>query len=77
MLDSIIHQPVRLRTMSVLCDLAQDEEVDFTYLKKVLGVTDGNLGSHLLRLEEAGYIRVRKTFVRRKPKTYVWASIKS
>jgi len=38
MLDSIIHQPVRLRIMSVLIDLAPGDEVDFTHLKKVLGL---------------------------------------
>lgn len=74
MLDAIIHQPVRLRIMSILIDLAPGDEVDFTHLKKVLGLTDGNLGAHLLKLEQAGYIRVNKTFVDRKPRTYVQAS---
>jgi len=74
MLDSIIHQPVRLRIMSVLVDLPPNDEVDFTHLKKVLGLTDGNLGAHLLKLEQAGYINVSKTFVDRKPRTYVQAS---
>lgn len=74
MLDSIIHQPVRLRIMSVLIDLAPGDEVDFTHLKKVLGLTDGNLGAHLLKLEEAGYISVNKLFVDRKPRTYVRVS---
>lgn len=74
MLDPVIHQPVRLRIMSVLADLGSGEEVDFTYLKKLLGLTDGNLGAHLSRLEQAGYIKVRKIFIDRKPRTYVQAS---
>jgi DNA-binding MarR family transcriptional regulator len=73
-LDPIIHQPVRLRIMAVLAGMGKGEEVDFTYLKRVLGVTDGNLGAHLLKLEQAGYIEVSKTFVNRKPKTYIQVS---
>jgi len=45
--------------------------VDFTFLKTKLDLTDGNLGAHLLTLEQAGYIVVEKTFVARKPKTFV------
>ncbi|MEN6332654.1 MAG: transcriptional regulator [Phycisphaerales bacterium] len=70
-LDTIIHQPVRLQIMSALAALGLDEQVDFTYLRNLLKVTDGNLGAHLARLEEAGYIRLDKTFVDRKPKTFV------
>lgn len=74
MLDSVIHQPVRLRIMSVLVDMVPGEEVDFSHLKKLLGVTDGNLGAHLAKLEQAGYIRIKKTFIDRKPRTFVRAS---
>lgn len=73
-LDPIIHQPIRLQIMAVLAKIDAGEEVDFTYLKRVLGVTDGNLGAHLLKLEEAGYINVSKMFVGRKPKTYIQSS---
>ena len=73
-LDSIIHQPVRLRIMSSLMVLDQDEQVEFTYLRELLKVTDGNLGAHLAKLEEAGYIRIDKTFVARKPRTFVSAT---
>jgi DNA-binding MarR family transcriptional regulator len=48
--------------------------VDFSYLRDLLEVTDGNLGAHLRKLEEAGYISVNKTFVERKPRTYVAAT---
>ncbi len=70
-LDPVIHHPVRLRMMAAMAALEDDAEVDFGYLRRLLGLTDGNLGSHLARLERAGYIQQRKTFVDRKPKTLV------
>jgi DNA-binding MarR family transcriptional regulator len=73
-LNEIIHQPVRLRIMAALVALETGNEVDFSYLRNLLDVTDGNLGAHLRKLEEAGYIAVSKTFVERKPRTYVTAT---
>jgi len=73
-LDEIIHQPIRLRLMAALVALQKDSEVDFTYLRDLLKLTDGNLGAHLRKLEEAGYIAVNKTFENRKPRTYVAAT---
>jgi DNA-binding MarR family transcriptional regulator len=75
-LNETIHQPVRLRIMATLVALEQNDEVDFIYLRDLLDVTDGNLGAHLRKLEEAGYIAVNKTFVDRKPRTYVSATSK-
>jgi hypothetical protein len=48
--------------------------VDFTFLKSSLGLTDGNLGAHLSTLAEQEYVALEKTFVERKPKTYVAAT---
>lgn len=73
-LNETIHQPVRLRVMAVLVTLESGSEVDFTYLRDLLNVSDGNLGAHLRKLEEAGYIAVSKTFVERKPRTYIAAT---
>ncbi len=73
-LDNIIHQPVRLQIMSSLVSLDQSEQVNFTYLRKLLKLTDGNLGAHLTKLEEAGYIRIEKAFVARKPCTFISAT---
>jgi DNA-binding MarR family transcriptional regulator len=73
-LNETIHQPVRLRIMAALVALEAGNEVDFTYLRELLQVTDGNLGAHLRKLEEAGYITVNKTFVERKPRTFLSAS---
>lgn len=73
-LNETIHQTVRLRIMAALVTLGATDEVDFTYLRDLLDVTDGNLGAHLRKLEEAGYIAVNKTFVERKPRTFVSAT---
>src|SRR5512135_1537229 len=73
-LNEIIHQPVRLRIMAALVSLEASSEVDFSYLRDLLDVTDGNLGAHLRKLEEAGYISVNKTFIDRKPRTFVAAT---
>ena|ERR1700745_3712449 len=70
-LDPIIHQPVRLRIMAALSELTGSKEVDFTFLRTKLALTDGNLGAHLVTLEEAGYLTVKKTFVGRRPKTFL------
>ena len=65
-LDTAVHGPIRLGTMTAL---HIDRELDFTTLKKRLQVTDGSLGIHLQKLEEIGYIRSKKAFVKRRPKT--------
>jgi DNA-binding MarR family transcriptional regulator len=73
-LNETIHQPVRLRIMAALTALKPGGEVDFIYLRGLLDVTDGNLGAHLRKLEDAGYIVVNKVFVERKPRTFVAAT---
>ena len=70
-LNEIIHQPARLRIMAVLVSLDSDLQPSFNYLKDLLELTDGNLGAHLRKLEEAGYIEICKTFMNNKPHTYV------
>ena len=72
--NELIHQNVRLRIMSALVTLEPTDEVDFTYLRDLLEVTDGNLGAHLRKLEEAEYIAINKTFVDRKPRSFVRAT---
>lgn len=73
-LNELIHQPARLRIMSVLTALEPGTKADFTSLRKLLELTDGNLGTHLLKLEEAGYLTQDKIFVNRKPRTYLHAT---
>jgi DNA-binding MarR family transcriptional regulator len=70
-INELIHQTVRLKILAVLAGLKADAEVDFMFLRDQLAVTNGNLGAHLEKLESAGYIKVRKTFVGRKPRTFV------
>ena len=70
-LNEIIHQPARLRIMASLSALGPEEQMEFATLRDILGLTDGTLGAHLARLEAAGYVRVDKAFLGRKPRTLV------
>ncbi|GAB5602799.1 transcriptional regulator [Thermus sp. FJN-A] len=70
-LDPLIHQETRLRIVALLRGLGEDARVEFTWLKEALGLTEGNLASHLQKLEEAGYVRVEKGFQGKRPKTWV------
>ena len=60
--------------MSSLMALDPGEQVDFVYLRRILKLTDGNLGAHLAKLEDADYIKIEKTFVARKPRTFISAT---
>jgi DNA-binding MarR family transcriptional regulator len=73
-LDNTIHQPARLQIMAALVALNADEQVDFVHLRKILKLTDGNLGAHLAKLEAEGYVRIDKTFIARKPRTFITAT---
>ncbi|MEJ2193525.1 MAG: transcriptional regulator [Ignavibacteriaceae bacterium] len=63
-LDEIIHSRIRLAIMAVLITVDVSE---FTFLKEKVNATDGNLSTHLKKLEDAGYIAVSKSFENRKP----------
>lgn len=65
-LDRIIHEPARLQIVAML---AGAKEADFLFLQRETGLTKGNLSSHLIKLEEAGYIEIEKTFRGRIPLT--------
>jgi len=65
-LDDAIHQKVRLGVMSLL---ASAGEADFSSLKNTLGVSDGNMSTHLTVLEEHGYISIRREIDGRRPRT--------
>ncbi|WP_444883177.1 winged helix-turn-helix domain-containing protein [Microbulbifer sp. PSTR4-B] len=66
-LDPVLEHRVRL---AICVMLAKYEEISFSLFKEQLQVTDGNLGAQLRRLEEQGYIALRKDFVERKPVTW-------
>lgn len=65
-LDPIIHSRIRLAVLSILIAV---EKADFNYLKNNIGTTDGNLSTHLTKLEEANYISIKKSFKGKKPLT--------
>lgn len=65
-INKAFESKARLGIMSVLM---VEDRVDFSTLKDMLQLTDGNLASHLRALEEADYLRVEKQFVGRKPNT--------
>ena len=65
-LDKAFENKVRLGIMSALL---VNDKIDFISLKDLLGVTDGNLASHLKNLEKKEYISFEKEFVDRKPNT--------
>lgn len=65
-LNPVVHGRLRLALLSLLIGV---EEAEFTWLRAKTEATDGNLGAQLLKLEEAGYVVVEKTFVLRKPQT--------
>src|SRR5580704_5304879 len=65
-LDRVIHEPARLMIVSVLYAV---KESDFLYLQCECGLTQGNLSSHLAKLEEAKYVLIEKTFKGKYPLT--------
>ena len=69
--DEIIHQSTRLRIAAALNALGARDALEFGHLKSMLGMTDGNLATHLAALEKAEYISIAKDFVGKKPRTRV------
>jgi DNA-binding MarR family transcriptional regulator len=65
-IDEIIHGRVRLGLMAYLSGV---ESASFAELKARTGTTDGNLSTHMRKLEDAGYVAVTKTFKGRRPLT--------
>ena len=70
-LNPVIHQPIRLQIMSLVTSLDGEMHIEFTYLQKILQVTAGNLGAHLRKLEDEGFISIQKTFLSRNAHTYI------
>lgn len=65
-LDRVIHERLRLGIVSAL---AVNESLTFTDLKRIMNTSDGNLSVHARRLEEAGYVEMKKSFEGRVPRT--------
>jgi len=67
-IDRVIHEPARL---SILAVLRAFESADCVFLLKQTELSRGNLSSHLSKLESAGYVKIRKEFVAKVPRTLV------
>lgn len=67
-LDRLIHEPARLAILTVLSSV---QAADFVFLQRATGLTQGNLSSHLTKLEEAGLVQIEKSFVGKRPNTNV------
>lgn len=67
-LDRLIHEPGRLAILTVLSSV---RAADFVFLQRTVGLTKGNLSSHLTKLEDAGLVSIEKRFVLKKPNTNI------
>jgi DNA-binding MarR family transcriptional regulator len=65
-IDRLVHEPARLMILMVLYTV---EVADFTFLANATELTDGNLSSHLSKLEAAGYVEIEKGYAGKKPQT--------
>ncbi len=65
-IDRTIHEPARFKIMAHLYVV---QSVDYLFLLHQLDLTQGNLSSHLSKLENEGYVEVTKEFVKKKPRT--------
>jgi len=66
--DPLLHQTIRSKLVSLLIS---NDELPFKVLKKALEVTDGNLSSHLSKLEKEEYVTIEKKFEGKRPKTVI------
>ena len=67
-IDPLVHSPTRLK---ILAYLSIVESADFTFLMRQTGLTRGNLSVNLRKLEDAGYVSIKKEFVDRIPRTLI------
>lgn len=67
-LDDTVHQRVRLGILTIA---READRVEFSFLKKQLAVTDGNLSRHLKVLEESDLITMEKGYAGRRPRTWI------
>lgn len=67
-LDALIHRPI---TLSITAALSSVDEADFATVRDIVEITDSALSKQITALEDAGYVKVRKTSVGRRPRTYL------
>jgi len=73
-LNETIHQSTRLRIMTMLVVQSETDRLAYGFIQKTLGLTGGNLTTHLRKLEGADYLVMTKEFVDSKPRTWVQAT---
>ena len=73
-LDETIHQPTRLRVMTMLVAQTEASRLSYGFIQRTLGLTGGNLTTHLRKLEDAGFLATSKEFIDSKPRTWVAAT---
>ena len=73
-LDETIHQPTRLRIMTLLVSVLAADRLAYGFIQQNLGLTGGNLTIHLRKLEAAGYLAITKEFQGAKPRTWIQAT---
>ena len=66
--DKIIHEPARYNIMALLYVV---ERAEFLFVQNQIGLTPGNLSSHVTKLETAGYVKIEKKFVGKSPRTFL------
>ena len=72
-LDRLIHEPARF---SILTALSAVKSADYLFLQRLTGLTEGNLSSHLSKLEDSELVQIEKRFLDKKPHTQVQISEK-
>jgi len=72
-MDKVIHEPARL---NIMANLYVIESADFLFMMHQTGLTFGNLSAHMSKLEEAGYIKIKKEFLGKKPHTMLFLTDK-
>ena len=73
-LDETIHQSTRLRIMTMLVAQGEGDRLAYGFIQETLGVTGGNLTTHLRKLEDAGCLLIDKEFEGARPRTWVSAT---
>ena len=74
-LNETIHQPTRLRIMTMLVSVPETDRLAYGFIQQTLDLTGGNLTTHLRRLQQAGYLDTTKEFIDSKPRTWVQATL--
>ena len=73
-LDETIHQSTRLRIMTMLVSVPDGDRLAYGFIQDTLGLTGGNLTTHLRKLEDAGHLVITKEVDGSKPRTWVQAT---